>query len=295
MKKLFIVILILIPIFVLSQFYAEKKEIKKNTPVIKIEKEKEEIQENNKLEEFIIEVVACEMPASFEYEALKAMAVASRTFILNKLVNNKDYSYPKTDQCYITVDEMKVKWGSEFNKYYERIKNAVIDTKNEFVSYNNNPILALYFSTSNGYTENSENVFYEDLSYLKSVSSKWDENSTGFEKSISYSEDEFLKILNIKSSKVTSINILSKTSSNRVNEIEVNNVVFKGTDFRKKLGLRSTDFNIEINGNILNITTRGYGHGVGLSQYGANGMAKEGKTYKEILEYYYVGTEIKSV
>jgi stage II sporulation protein D len=242
-----------------------------------------------------MEVVACEMPASFEFEALKAMAVASRTYVLNKLKNNENYTYPQTDQCYITVDEMKEKWGVSFDKYYEKIKKAVLETKSEYISYNNNPILALYFSTSNGYTENVEDVFYEDLSYLKSVSSPWDENTSSFAKSKNYSESEILNALGISDEKINSINIISKTTSNRIKEIEVNGVVFKGTDFRKKLGLRSTDFDIEINGSVLNITTRGYGHGVGLSQYGANGMAKEGKNYKEILEYYYSGIEIKSV
>ncbi len=296
MKKLIIIIMMLVPIFVLSLIYDEEKDVKKEK-IDNIEKTEEPKIEEKKdeLTDFIIEVVACEMPASYNFEALKAMAVASRTYVLNKLEDNKNYTYPKTDQCYITIEQMKDRWKEDFNKYYEKIKKAVVETSNEYISYNDDPILALYFSTSNGYTEDVENVFYEDLSYLRSVSSPWDKKSSGFEKSITYDESEFLKLLGIDDEEIKSATVLGRTEANRVKEIEVNETKFKGTTFRKKLGLRSTDFEVNVNGENVTVITRGYGHGVGLSQYGANGMAKEGKNYKEILEYYYSGVEIKSV
>ncbi len=127
------------------------------------------------------------------------------------------------------------------------------------------------------------------------MESSWDKNNKNFEKTISFNELDFLNKLNIKESKVNKIEIISRTKSNRVNEIILNNRKFKGTTFRKLLGIRSTDFDIEKKDNIVYITTRGYGHGVGLSQYGANEMAKLGYTYEEILKYYYKDIEINNV
>ncbi len=291
MRYLFIIVLFLIPIFFISRiFYNEEDTVQENT----VENINNEYSD---LEDYIVGVVACEMPASFEYEALKAMAVAARTFSLNKLENNPDYNYreAKNDQCYNDKTEMQNKWGKDYEKYYNKIKNAVEDTKGMYISYNNEPIESFYFSTSNGYTENVENVFKEKIEYLISVSSPWDVETKNFEKTISYSETEFLKLLKINANKVYKIDILGYTGSNRVEKILINNKTYTGIEFRKLLNLRSTDFIVKETDNKINITTKGYGHGVGMSQYGANGMAKEGKKYTEILKYYYQNVEIKEV
>ena len=130
------------------------------------------------LEEYVFGVVSCEMPASFEMEALKAMAVASRTFALYKLQSNENYVLSSTtsDQCYSSIDKLKSRWKDKYDTNYEKIKKAVAETKGKYISYNDKAIYAAYFSISNGYTENSEDVFVKKLPYLKSVNSSWDKN-----------------------------------------------------------------------------------------------------------------------
>lgn len=243
------------------------------------------------LNEYVIGVVACEMPASFNYEALKAMAVASRTFALSR--ENNDYiNMSLNDQCYNNVDEMKIKWKDNFDKYYETITKAVNETKNEYISYDGKPIKAFYFSNSNGYTEDVKNVFKEELEYLKSVSSTWDINTSAYSREIKISISDFIKKVNVE--KIEDINIISRYKSNRVEKVKVNNNYYTGVEFRKLMNLRSADFDIEYNEKEVTIKTRGYGHGVGMSQYGANGMANEGYNYKEILKYYYTNVEINT-
>ena len=150
-----------------------------------------------------------------------------------------------------------------------------------------------YFAMSNGYTEDSITVFGDTTT--KSVSSPWDnETLNKFIVSTEFTEEELKTKLNITES-IKNITITKTDKNNRVNEIKVNNIIYTGIEFRKKLNLRSTDFKVEQNDNKYIITTRGYGHGVGMSQYGANGMAKENYTYKEILEYYYQNIKIKEI
>ena len=126
------------------------------------------------------------MPATFNNEALKAMAVAARTFALYKITTNKNYVLKSTtqDQCYIDESKMKKKWSSNYDKYYNKIKNAVNDTKNEYLTYNDKVIISFYFSISNGYTENCENVFSQKLDYLVSVDSSFDKTYNYKEKGI---------------------------------------------------------------------------------------------------------------
>lgn len=252
---------------------------------------------NISLEDYVIGVIACEMPASFNIEALKAQAVASRTYALEKMSDSNEYDLENStnNQCYNSVANMQSKWKSNYNLYYEKIKNAVLSTKGEYITYNGEVIKAFYFSTSNGYTEYVENVFGLPLEYLTSVESSWDKDSSTYERKIELTVKDFLQKLKIEQSSIKKINIDERSESGRVNYVSVNNQKFKGTTFRSMLGIRSTDFDLEINENKVIITTRGYGHGVGLSQYGANGMAKEGYTYKEILEHYYKNIEINSV
>ena len=248
---------------------------------------------NIDLEDYVLGVVACEMPASFDIEALKAMAVAARTFALYKVTTNSNYKLSTTtkDQCYISVDRMKDRWKGSFDKNYNKIKSAVKSTDNQYMTYNDKVIIAFYFSISNGFTENCENVFSQKLDYLKSVDSSWDKEYSYKEKTIKISVNEFLNKLGINSSKIDNIKI-DRSDTNRIKTITINNKTFKGTKVRSLLGLRSTDFEIEINDDEVSITTRGYGHGVGLSQYGANAMAKKGYKYDEILKYYYTGIDI---
>lgn len=245
------------------------------------------------LEDYVLGVVACEMPASFNVEALKAMAVAARTFALYKINNNKNYVMKTTtsDQCFISVDKMKKNWGSSFDKNYLKVKQAILETKNQYMTYNDEIIISFYFSISNGYTENCENVFSQKLDYLVSVDSTWDSKYQYKEKTVKYSVNEFLKNLDIKDNSIKNIQII-RSDTGRVNYIYVNGVKYKGSKFRSLLKLRSTDVEITHDKDYVYIKTKGYGHGVGMSQYGANSMANSGSKYDEILKHYYSGVKI---
>lgn len=253
---------------------------------------------NVNIEDYIIGVVAAEMPASFEPEALKAQAVAARTYAMyKKETRNLDYDLiiGTKDQAYQTNEELLKKWGVSFFKNYLKIRDAVLATEGEILTYNGQTINAFYFSMSNGYTENVESVFKSDLPYLKSVPSTWDNESIkNYEFTKTISKEDFCKFLEIPCDNIKIENI-QKTSSNRVASITINDKTLEGTKVRSLLGLRSTDFTIECLDNDIKITTKGYGHGVGMSQYGANGMAKENHNYKEILNYFYQNTEISKI
>ncbi len=266
-----------------------KKIVVKNT--------KNEMINEMPLEDYIIGVVAAEMPASFEVEALKAQAIASRTYALYKMASkDKDYDVVTdvSNQSFITEEEMQEKWGSDYDKYYAKIKMAVENTKGLVMTYEGEIIEAYYFAMSNGYTEEASLVFSEDRNYLQSVESIYDNDTLkNFSVTTKFTPQEICTKLNLNCERVEFTNIVRSTT-NRVNSLSVNGQTFKGTTFRTKLGLRSTDFDIKIDGDIY-ITTRGYGHGVGMSQYGANGMAKNGSNYESILKYFYKDIEITSI
>ncbi|MBQ3020841.1 MAG: stage II sporulation protein D [Bacilli bacterium] len=291
---LYFAVLILIPLFVVSILYKTLiNENKKNSKeyLIKISKNNEVLE--IPLENYIIGVVAGEMPASFEVEALKAQAVASRTYAMYKIELNKELEATTDDQVYITQNEMKEKWGNDYNKYYNKIKNAVNETKNLVMIKDNSLFKSFYFSMSNGYTEDSITVFNEGN--IKSVTSPWDNSSINkFIVTTEFKLDDIKTKLKLKED-IKNINILKRDKNNRVEEVKVNNKTYTGINFRHLLSLRSTDFEIKIKDNVCLITTKGYGHGVGMSQYGANGMAKEKYTYDEILKYYYQDIKLKNI
>ena len=247
------------------------------------------------LEEYIIGVLAGEMPASFELEALKAQAVASRTYAIYKINNSyEDYDVIDTinDQVYLTKEEMQEKWGSDYDEYYNKLYTSVSSTKDLVLKKNDKIIKAFFFSMSNGFTEDSITVFKEGN--LEGVESKWDNKSlNNFEVTTEFTQECLKEKLSINEN--INLKIISRSDTNRVTSIEVNNKTYTGIEFRKILSLRSTDFDIEKTSNGYNITTRGNGHGVGMSQYGANGMAQEGYKFDEILKYYYKDTEIKTL
>lgn len=243
------------------------------------------------LEDYIVGVVSCEMPASFDIEALKAMSVAARTYALYKNERNKTLKTTTDDQCYIDESAMKEKWKNNFDKYYNKINNAVNDTKGEYMTYNDKTIIAFYFSISNGKTENVENVFSQKLDYLVSVDSSWDKRNNSNEKDIKMKVSDFLKKLNINDNKIKNIKI-DRSNTNRINNIKINNKNYKGTKFRSLLNLKSTDIEIKYDNDYVYIHTVGYGHGVGMSQYGANYMAQDGYKYDDILKHYYKGVKI---
>lgn len=249
------------------------------------------------LEDYIIGVVAAEMPATFEIEALKSQAVAARTFAIYKQEHRKEaYDVIKgvSDQAYNSIEEMQLKWQNNFEENYNKIKDAVQNTKGEILTYEGQTIESFYFAMSNGYTEKCESVFQESLPYIESVESSWDNESLkNYEVTKTFTKNEFCNALNLNCDELT-ITDIERGTTGRVQSLKVNDKVIKGVDFRKMLSLRSTDFNILLS-DVITITTKGSGHGVGMSQYGANGMAKEGKTYQEILKYFYKNIEISKI
>lgn len=245
------------------------------------------------LEDYIIGVVAGEMPASFHLEALKAQALASRTYALKKISENKTLTDTIQDQVYIDIDQMKNLWKEDFEFYYNKIKTAVLETQGKTIWYQNRLIDAVYFSTSNGFTEDSVYVWNNAFPYLVSVASPWDVNTREYSKLATKSLETVSQKLGIPMTNETSITILERNASNRVVTIQIGEELFSGIELYHKLGLRSRDFDMWIENDTLYIQTRGWGHGVGMSQYGANGMAKEGYKTEEIIKHYYQGVTIQ--
>lgn len=256
--------------------------VKRNSGVVTIE-----------LEEYLIGVVGSEMPASFNIEALKAQAVVSRTYALKAINTGKTLTDDVKTQTYKDNNELKKIWGSSYDTYYKKIKNAVDSTKGQYLTYNGKIIDAVYHSTSNGKTEDSKNVWGNSIPYLVSVDSSFDNLNPSFEKTVFVSYTDLSNKLKLEINSDTTIKLVGVTVGDRVSYINILDKTFTGVEFRNILGLRSADFDIEKTDTGLNIITRGYGHGVGMSQYGANGMAKNGSNYVEILKHYYKGVEIK--
>jgi len=247
---------------------------------------------NIELEDYIVGVVAGEMPASFNEEALKAQAIAARTYAMYKMKNSNgtyDLVTDKTNQVYITEDKMKSLWQENFDYYFEKIKKAVYDTKDLIMTYNGDIILSLYFARSNGKTEDAIAVFGSNEEYLKSVESPEENLTSG----VTISKDKFCNKLNISCDAINISNVL-KSSSGRINSLNINGKTFKGTEIRTLFDLKSTDFDISI-GSEIKFVTKGYGHGVGMSQYGANKLAQNGKNYEEILKHYYQNINIEKI
>lgn len=307
MKKILVVLIsiIVIPLIITNFFYEykikkistgliEQKEVK-----IRVLKKDNSIITLN-LEDYLVGVVSAEMPVSFEIEALKSQAVAARTYALKRIKSNKENTYDVTDdtssQVYQTEEDLKNKWKDKYDEYKNKIQKAVDETKGEYLTYKDEIIYAFFFSSSNGKTEDNKEVFGQDLPYLKVVDSSFEDNETPSNVATkTFEMTEFYQKLGIPFSENVIIKDKILTISGRVKNITINNNIFKGTEIRNKLALRSTDFTIEKCNNEIRITTKGYGHGVGMSQYGANALAKQNKTYSEILEYYYQGTKIKKL
>jgi stage II sporulation protein D len=259
--------------------------------------------ENVQLEDYLVGVVAAEMPAEFKDEALKAQALTARTYIVKKLLSKDDIGVPKgaqvTDtqihQVYKSDDELRKEWGVDYDWKKKKVLAAVRATSGNILTYKGEAITATFFSTSNGYTENSEDYWAGNIPYLRSVSSPWDKDSPKFNSQKVMTVEAFETGLGVKLGSGPNIGkILELTKGKRVGKVDFNGKVLTGKDIREKLALRSSDFVWERKGSNIVITTKGFGHGVGMSQYGANGMAEEGKDYQEIVKHYYQGVEITS-
>ena len=253
------------------------------------------------IEEYIVGVVAAEMPAEFETEALKAQSLAARTYLVKKDMCDK---YATADICtdsahcqaYKSKEELKEAWGKDYKEYYNKISKAVSETEGMIITYNNDPISAVFHSTSSGRTENSEDVWQSSLPYLRSTESVEDTQSPKYYSSKTISFDEFINTIVSSDASVefsdTIIGEISRTDGGSVKRISIGSKNFEGKDIRKLFGLNSSNFDINQSGDKITFNVYGYGHGVGMSQYGANFMAKSGHDYIDIIHKYYQDVEI---
>ena len=299
MKKVLLLtcLIILIPFLVVNIFIKDEeiKFIYTNNMKVRVKQEDKIV--NVPFEDYIVGVLAGEMPISFELEALKAQAVAARSYVLKKMEYNLEKEYDVVDtvmnQVYLSDDYLKEAWQENYTDNINKIKQAVLETSGEYLVYDDEVIDAMFFSTSVGFTENSEEVFTSKLPYLRSVSSTWDSISPVYEVNYEFSLEEFYQKLDLKYQDNIEIIKVKTTSTGRIKEIKINGVLFQGSEVVDALKLKSNHFTIKQDGNDVYITTKGYGHGVGMSQYGAQAMALKGYNYQDILKYYYQGVELK--
>lgn len=288
------------------------EKIDEKSPIINVYKVNENKIEKMDMEEYLYGVISSEMPSTFDEEALKAQAIAARTYVIYKMENNITSGHknatvctdPSHCQAYTSYEGLiKIKGKAWIKNDYEKIKKAVDDTKGEILTYKGKSILPLYFSTSSGKTENSQDVFSTQYPYLVSVDSPYDKSSPKYSTTYSISKSKFIKYikniypkLNISLNQLDEeISILNRTEGGCVKTIQVGNIKMSGIKMRQILNLNSANFTIECNKDEIQFNVKGYGHGVGMSQWGAQGMAKKGYKYYDILFHYFKGTDIKDM
>ena len=330
MKKIFIYFVLIIfvcfaiPIIFTTNFFSEKKEEKskesnnKNTiesnydykkynKIKLLHVDSKKIEEID-LDEYLYGVVSAEMPASFEEEALKAQAVVARTYTIYKIVNN-DGKHKNADICddstccqaWISKEDRLSKWKEEErDENWNKIVNAVNITQGKIITYNGEPINAFFHSNSGGETEAPIDVWGgSGYPYLQSVETSGEDAYSQYSSEASFTEKEFTtKIKEIHSNfkidfdKKDCIKVEEYTDGNRVKKIKIGNLELSGVEVRNIFGLRSANFEVNIKENKVFFKVTGYGHGVGMSQTGADSMAKQGSNYKEIIKHFYTDVKI---
>lgn len=265
------------------------------------------------MEEYLKGVIAAEMPAAFEIEALKAQAVTARTYLLHHLkkYENGHPDHPKSAICtgihcqvWHSAETLKSIHPSDwFEKYWGKIEQAVSSTKGEVLVYDDKIIEPLFHSTSGGKTENSEDVFSSAVPYLRSVASPLETRAPKLHGSVKISIDDFITKLKKTYGKLNltannlkdKIKLIDISEGGKVKTVKIDTIEVSGRDIRTLFNLNSTNFKFIQSGSKIEILTTGYGHGVGMSQWGANGMAENGNNYIEILKHYYTGVKIKNI
>ncbi len=261
------------------------------------------------LETYLVGVVAAEMPVSFHPEALKAQAVAARTYTLFKRAHGGCKRHG-TDVCtdssccqaFLSDDRMRQKWGGAYEDNFARVKSAVKDTGGEVLVYGGELVEALYHSSSGGRTENAEDAFSAAKPYLVSVMSTNESGTNNLSETVSVSRADFTERVNahFSSAKLaeksldTQIEVQKTSKSGRVLLVKLGGATATGRELRSLFGLNSTLFTLAVEKNGVRFDVRGYGHGVGMSQTGANGMGLGGRSYREILQYYYTGVSVRA-
>ncbi len=252
--------------------------------------------------DYLTGVVAAEMPVSFEPEALKAQAVAARSYLQRAIASPKheDADICASSACcqaYLSREQLSSSWGDKYAQYIEKISAAVSATDGEYLSYDGQPALAAFHSSSDGATEDAA-ALWSDVPYLKSVSSpETGESVPDFTSSVECSELDFRDTIlylrpeaDMTGEASAWVGEIKHSDSGRVASVNIGGVSFTGSELRTLFSLRSTDFELEHTDGKFVFTVHGYGHGIGMSQYGANAMAHSGASYSDILSHYYPGT-----
>lgn len=318
MKKIILTLIIIfasmtvIPFLIVMNFSEYKKPQEENTKlpdtVSVYVKEEDKVYDMN-MTQYLKEVVSAEMPAEFNREALRAQAIAARTYLINRMrAYQKSEIPPEHKGAYICTDATHCKawiseekrrelWGKDkADEYWDKISDAVESTGKLILTYNNEPISAVFHSTSSGFTENAKDVWGGEAAYLVSVKSEGDTQSPKYSSEKEITIEEFKKTAEENIAGVNWENPLIgdivRSDAGGIMTITVGGVVVKGTDFRFMYDLRSTNIEFEITDSTVKMKVLGYGHGVGMSQYGANYLAEHGKNFEDILKTYYTGVEL---
>ncbi len=261
--------------------------------------------------DYLIGAVGAEMPVSFEQEALKAQAVAAHTYAERQAelsdrrpeLKGADFSDDASQyQAFYTTEELQKLFGDQFQENYQKLAQAVDAVLHEIIFYQDEPIIAAFHAMSGGMTESAKNVWGSEIAYLQSVDSSQDKSAPQFEQSVSFTPDE-VKTMLTASREGLFLGTDTEhwfgeplcSDAGTVLQIAAGTSIFTGQELRTIFGLRSAVFTVRYQDQKFVFTTHGYGHDVGMSQYGANAMAAKGADYRQILAYYYPNTEIKKI
>lgn len=329
MKKIVVYILVFVIVcFAIPILFTKQKEkevvgsvnIEENEPIQKIEYDykkyntiklwhaKTSSVEEIPLDEYLYGVVGAEMPATFEKEAMRAQAVVARTYTIYKIKNNSS-KHENADICddstccqaWISKEDRLAKWEENVRESnWNKVVEAVETTKGKIITYENEPINAFFHSNSGGKTEQTINVWGgNNYPYLQSVSTQGEDAYSQYASEVSLTKEEFINKIKEKHSNFSidfsqedCIKVLEYTEGERVKTIKIGNLELSGVEVRTLLGLRSANFKVEIENDNLKFSVFGYGHGVGMSQTGADSMAKQGSNYEEIIKHFYTGVQI---
>lgn len=311
-KLLAVSIFVLFLPFILTLILSDKRSSRTiETMDYNIYYEQGGIKQSLDFDRYLIGVVAANMPAGYHIEALKAQAVIARTYALYNISllseenpDKKEFSTSELGLSYIDTDDMERYWGNDnYVSYFTKLENAIFATRDEIITYEGDLILPVFFGTGTGHTRSAKEAWGIDIPYLVSVSSKQDATSVNY---LRITEYEPAVLVNIIKQEYPSADISEKTffqdititgrdSTGYVTKINLGSLMISGEEFAKVLGLNSNHFYIEDYEGTARIICTGVGHGVGLSQYGANAMAEEGYLYNEILTHYYTGVKIAKI
>ena len=304
-----VVLMLLIPLCAARRVPAADKteqvlsgQVAKGQDRVKVmEKETGSIAEYS-LNDYLFGVVSAEMPALYENEALKAQAVAAYTYLLCKTESNVAEDYDITDdytvdQAFITPEKAREKWENSADEYENKIRSAIDAVLYKKITYDGRPISAVYHAISGGKTENASDIWGGEYPYLVSVDSSFDKLAENYLSTATFTAEELKNALSSVAELVDTgsdcFSDIKRTASGSVMTLSVSGQTVKGSEIRKILGLKSADFDVVFVEGTYTFTVRGYGHGIGMSQNGANYMAMQGKTYEEILKHYYSGCQIE--